>query len=403
MKINLIRLASSIDPNKPYLKDSEEFIAEINNELFEYDLEVASNINDGLFSIIFIETGGSEQLFKNIFQSLPEPIILLTDSKNNSLAATLEIRTFLEQRNKRHLLLFGEEKNIARTIYEMSKYYICKRNMDEANLGVIGHPSDWLIASKVDYKTAKEKFNVNLIDISTDELKQEIEKGYVDHIPHLSVLKQKAASSEVLDGALKIYSGLKRIIKKYDLKGFTLRCFDLISEYKNTACLAFALLNEEGITATCEGDVPTLITMFVIKSALNLSSFQANPSRIDVKDMSVLFADCTVPINMSEDYELMTHFESGLGIGVRGKLHKGKVTIIKINPELDHTLFISGEIEENTTYENCCRTQIKVKIDEDGLFDLIKTPFGNHVVIVYGDVIDSIIPILDLYQCLNNQ
>ena len=37
-------------------------------------------------------------------------------------------------------------------------------------LGVIGKPSDWLIASNVDYKNVKDKFNIDLINIDINEL-----------------------------------------------------------------------------------------------------------------------------------------------------------------------------------------------------------------------------------------
>ena len=38
-------------------------------------------------------------------------------------------------------------------------------------LGVIGKPSDWLIASDVDYETAKKVFGVELIDIPIERVK----------------------------------------------------------------------------------------------------------------------------------------------------------------------------------------------------------------------------------------
>lgn len=400
MKINLIRLASSLDPKKPYLKDSEEFINELNNELFEYDLELVENEVEAEFSIVFIETGGSEQIFIKKYKNIPEPYILLSDGVNNSLPATLEIRTFLEQKKKKHIFLFGDSKELASKINNLASFFSCKKQMDNASLGVIGAPSDWLIASKVDYKKAKEKFNVNLIDISSDELKEEINKGLLEDIPHIKEFKKLAKDEKVLTGALEIYSGLKRIIAKYKLKGFTLRCFDLIGEYKNTACLAFAMLNEEGIVAACEGDVPTLLTMFFIKCATRLSSFQANPSKIFMKDETILFSHCTVPINMCEKYEFMTHFESDLGIGIKGKLREQDVTIIKFTPELDHTLFAIGKISENLSLPNYCRTQIKIKLDEESLYAFLNIPFGNHVVIVYGNLLNTLFPLLDLYHCL---
>ena len=77
MKINLIRYANSLDPAAPYLKDSEQFLEDINNELFEDDLELVEGVEDPIYSIIFIETGGSEQKFIKDVDNLKLPIILI--------------------------------------------------------------------------------------------------------------------------------------------------------------------------------------------------------------------------------------------------------------------------------------------------------------------------------------
>lgn len=391
MKINLIRYSNSLDPNATYLKDSNQFIEDINNELFNDDIELVESCDDASYSIVFIETGGSEQKFVKDVDTLPRPIVLLSNCKNNSLPACFEIKTYLESKKIENALLFGNEVECADQIRRLSDIFRGVNKIKGNKLGVIGKPSDWLIASVVDYKKVKEKFDIELIDITTSELKEEIDKGILPNIPNADQLRKLAFDQEVFDGALKIYSGLKRIIKKYDLKGFTLRCFDLIGEYKNTACLAFAILNEEGYIAACEGDVPSLLTMQLIKGVTGQSSFQANPSNISLKDKTVLFAHCTLPLNMCTKTELMTHFESGLGIGVRGTLELGNVTIVKIAPDLKNILCISGEITENLTLLNYCRTQINVKMDGENLFELLKEPFGNHVLICYGDVQDDIV------------
>lgn len=400
MKINLIRLANSIDPKVPYLKDSEAFIEDLNNELFEYGHELVNNEKSAQFSIIFVETGGSEQKFIKIYKKLKEPIILMSNSMNNSLPAMFEIKTFLSEKKISHTLLMGNEKTIASSIDKISNMYSMIGNMKGANLGVIGKPSDWLIASKVDYKTVKDKFDVNLIDIDMEELYNEIEVAKIDKVPHSKELKEKWKDESVLNTSLKIYSALKAIVKKYNLKGITVRCFDLIGKYKNTACLAFALLNQEGIISTCEGDIPTLLTMYLIKVATNQPCFQANPSKIMVEEEEAIFSHCTVPLNMCSKFSLDTHFESGLGIGVKGELQNKDVTIVKIPPNLKDILLVTGKIVENTSYKNYCRTQIKVKLEEAELIELVRHSFGNHVCVVYGDIISDLIPFLQLYKLI---
>jgi len=395
MKINLIRFANNLDIDAPYLKDSEQFINDINNELFDEEIELVENAEDALFSIIFIETGGSEQKFILEEPNLARPIILLSHCKNNSLPACFEIKTYLDAKKDNVILLFGDEKIVSKSLSAVSKVMLAKHELNDINLGVIGEPSDWLIASRVDYQKAKTLMGINLIDISIDELITEIEKGKIEQIPHQLDFNNKFKNEEVLSKALDIYSGLKRIIKKYNLKGFTLRCFDLLKEYKNTACLAFAMLNEEGIVAACEGDVPALLTMILIKACTNLPSFMANPSRIDLSKNEILFAHCTLPLNMCKEYELTTHFESGLGIGVRGILDKKEITIIKITPNLKDILCVKGEIIDNPNLVNYCRTQILTKLEMEDLFDFLKDSFGNHVLIVYGDVHDKILTLFN--------
>ena len=104
MKINLVRLSNSLDPNATFKKEDDQFIEDLNNELFEEDIELVENDNS-LFSFVFIETGGSEQHFVKIEKDLPRPIIMLSTCKNNSLPACFEIKTYL--RNTYMLLTLG--------------------------------------------------------------------------------------------------------------------------------------------------------------------------------------------------------------------------------------------------------------------------------------------------------
>ena len=403
MKINLLRLSNSLDPNATFKKEDDQFIEDLNNELFEDDIELVEGKIDPIFNLILIETGGSEQHFLKIEKDLPRPIVMISTCKNNSLPACFEIKTYLSnQYDEDSIFLFGNEKEVAMSIKDIAKLVNAKTYVDDANLGVIGKPSDWLIASTVDYKEVKKKYNINLIDISTSELKNEIEKGIIDNIPKISQINELGKDNKYLSGALQIYSGIKRLIEKYQLKGFTIRCFDLIEEYKNTACLALAMLNEEGYIGTCEGDIPSMLTMLFVKAVSNQPSFQANPSKIDISTRNVLFAHCTVPLNMVSNISFMTHFESGLGIGIRGELNERDVSIIKLTPKLDHTLFLEGKIVANRTYESYCRTQIEVKFDdEEGLFNLLREDFGNHVIITYGNIISEFLNLVHLYNQKN--
>ena len=406
MYLNLIPLYSILSKdNQKVINEDLLFIDEINNFLMDEDLVIMKDAKESLFDIVLIGSGGTEQLFLKRLESLKEPLVILSTSRNNSLPAALEIKTYLENKNKLCFLLSGEEKHIASMLKHIASIIGAYNSLKDNKLGVIGGASSWLIASPIEPKLIYQNYKINVVKIKMnelDELIEETEKEMLDSkdIPHSNELINKYKDKEVIHQALVIYVALKKLVHKYELKGLTIRCFDLLKKYKNTACLALALLNEEGITAGCEGDIFALLTMHIVHALTGRSAFMANPSKFNYEDHSVLLAHCTVPLNMTSSYSLTTHFESGLGIGVRGEMPEGRITVCKIAPDytLDNCVCMPASIKDNPDLPGYCRTQITVSLDEEGLLDLLKASFGNHLVISYGDVYQDFFPLLSLLR-----
>lgn len=406
MYLNLIPLYSILSKdNQKVINEDLLFIDEINNFLMDEDLVIMKDAKESLFDIVLIGSGGTEQLFLKRLESLKEPLVILSTSRNNSLPAALEIKTYLENKNKLCFLLSGEEKHIASMLKHIATIIGAYNSLKDNKLGVIGGASSWLIASPIEPKLIYQNYKINVVKIKMnelDELIEETEKEMLDSkdIPHSNELINKYKDKEVIHQALVIYVALKKLVHKYELKGLTIRCFDLLKKYKNTACLALALLNEEGITAGCEGDIFALLTMHIVHALTGRSAFMANPSKFNYEDHSVLLAHCTVPLNMTSSYSLTTHFESGLGIGVRGEMPEGRITVCKIAPDytLDNCVCMPASIKDNPDLPGYCRTQITVSLDEEGLLDLLKASFGNHLVISYGDVYQDFFPLLSLLR-----
>jgi L-fucose isomerase-like protein len=85
---------------------------------------------------------------------------------------------------------------------------------------------------------------------------------------------------------------------------------------------------------------------------------------------------------MAEQVRLMTHFESGIGVPVRGMMKETEVTLFKLGADLSQFYVEEGKIVTNLTENNLCRTQIEVQLDDVRYF--LRSPLGNHHLIVYG-------------------
>ena len=386
MKIGLYNLVSEVH-NEEYVNSTlQGFIADIEEKLGEKfeNISLEEFDKNEYFPLIFIKSGGVEGKFKQIFKQINGPYLLLSSGLHNSLSASLEIASFLKQKGEKVEIIQGDSNYIARRIKELSKIFEAKSRLASTKLGVIGKPSDWLIASDVDYNKVKNALGISLIDIEMDELAKEIDQDYHFAHPKLNDIKNKGFDSKSIDGALKIYNGFKAIINKYKLDGITVRCFDLIKIYKNTGCLGISLLNDEGIVAGCEGDVPALISMVILHYLTDEPVFMANLSSIDIDKNEIILAHCTLPLNMSDKFHLKTHFESGLGVGIKGDIREGKATIFKLSQDGEEYFVSGGEIIENLNSENLCRTQLRFRMNE-GVKYFLQNSLGNHHLICKGD------------------
>lgn len=378
-------LTSELHDEMAVCSATKEFLDDLNID-FEFRDNDYSDYGSHPLDLIFVRTGGTEGIFKRLFPELlsqsDRPFYLLTSGKSNSLAASMEILSFLRQNNYRGEIIHGNAAYINKRIELLEKVGVARKHLRGSRLGIIGEPSDWLISSHAEKDIVKESVGIELLDIPMQELLDVIA------VTPLREPNERSPAEDfckALPGAVQIYDALKVIVERHHLQGFTLRCFDLLTAVRNTGCLALAKLNSEGVIAGCEGDVPAMLSMKIAQSITGVSGFQANPARIDPETGEVLFAHCTIPFNMVERYEFDTHFESGIGIGIRGYMKEGPVTIFKVSGRLSRYFAEEGELIRNQAEPDLCRTQQVIRLCRPGVASYFLTdPIGNHHIILPG-------------------
>jgi L-fucose isomerase-like protein len=154
----------------------------------------------------------------------------------------------------------------------------------------------------------------------------------------------------------------------------------MIQPLKTTGCLALAEAADEGITAGCEGDIPTLLSLLLVESFTGKPAFMANPSNITLSDNTITLAHCTVPPSFTEKVEKTTHFETGGGISLKGDVKGNEFFLFKTDGYLKNYQLFTGKKIILPWRKDLCRTQLTLEIKED-LRQLLQEPIGNHLVI----------------------
>ena len=125
-----------------------------------------------------------------------------------------------------------------------------------------------------------------------------------------------------------------------------------------------------------------MLGMYLAQKLLKAPAFQCNPSRIDTQKNEILLAHCTIPLKLCKSFVLDTHYESGIGVGIHGEVFEGDATIFRLNSALTECFVEEGKIEKNQYENKLCRTQIICTFPE--LNKILKTPLGNHELIILG-------------------
>ena len=335
------------------------------------------------FALLYVASGGSEGFFLEVFDALKaRHCYILTSGDSNSLAASMEILSFLKKHGGSGEILHGDLEQVAGRIRALKNAHSARAALRGKKLGCIGKPSDWLIASDFSPKAMMDKLGMGFQSIEMAELLEEIGKKSYPENEYTALFRSKDFDGAEVEKALYVYGAFKRLVEKYELCGLTVRCFDLLDTVKTTGCLGLSILNAEGIYGGCEGDVPSLLSMAVLGAITGEPLFMCNPSRFDTRAGTAVFAHCTIPVTMLKSFTLNTHFESGIGVAVQGRFDDGDVTIFKCEGDLSRFHAQEGSILDMPWSDMLCRTQIKVKLED---FDYFLTdPINNHHILCRG-------------------
>ena len=352
----------------------------------------APSLQKMLPDAVMIATGGVENLFKRLWSAIdvemtcsphrPKTVTMIADGRNNSLAAALEILTYLGNNGMEGRIVHGTNDEIISALVETQSIASL-----QGRIGLFGQPSDWLIASGVDRDFLLQRYGIETVDIDLRRLidgiktvsQTEAEKVARTMVKRAKAIKEPS-DADMLEAA-KAYLAIKRICQEERLDAMTIRCFDIVKACGTTSCLALALLNDEGVVAGCEGDMQTLLSMLLAKRLCGEAAFMANPSQLT--DTTSMLAHCTIPLTMCDETVVRSHFESGIGVAIQGLLPLTDYTLFKWGgPQLDR-YYVAEAKAIATPYSNhFCRTQITLNVNLKPY--LLQHSIGNHHVIIRG-------------------
>ena len=167
--IAVYTITSGLHDEASVSKLSDAFLAGVFPEgNFQFKGADFSDFGSHDLDLIYVRTGGAEGIFKSLLPEMLargiERYYLLTSGKSNSLAASLEILSYLRQQGLKGEVLHGNPDYLQERVLALETVALARKKLQGTRIGVIGQPSDWLIASHADPMALMDKLGVRLVD-----------------------------------------------------------------------------------------------------------------------------------------------------------------------------------------------------------------------------------------------
>lgn len=345
--------------------------------------------------LFVVATGGTERLLLDAIarNSANHPSVLVAHRGHNALPAALEAMAAIKQHGGRGRIvsLTGSVDVDRRALDEAVGDLEAVVAMRSTRLGVIGGPSSWLVASSPTPEVVRRRWGPEIVTVEPTRM-IELTRTPVtptgvlaERFTRVADPVRSTVDRDAVDTAMGVRAALVDVMENDQLDAVTVRCFDLLGDPGTSGCLALASLNDDGIVAGCEGDVPSALAMLWVRHLLGQATWMANPASLDVDRNELLLAHCTVAPSMVESFALDTHFESGMGVGISARFSTQPVTLIRLGGvDLDECWIAEGAIVATGDDADLCRTQVTIELSSGNVGDLLTHPLGNHLVLATG-------------------
>ncbi len=273
---------------------------------------------------------------------------------------------------------------------------------------------------------ARDLWDLDLIEVSYDEMKVRINKAFANKDlvarcvaqsreylaqPGVTLLprQEQLTTQELVDGkgsqktmdemldftdrAFVLTEVFRELMAEHDTDAITVgHCMGaIIPMAKTTACMCLTLINDEGGLAFCESDFVVIPSGILLHYISGKPAYLCNPTY--PHNGMITVAHCSAPRKMDgehyEDMLIRTHFESDYGAAPKVALKPGQnMTALVCDFASERWLGLEGTVLENPALD-ICTTQSDLQINGD-CKQLAQEMRGFHWMTCYGNYLREV-------------
>lgn len=340
--------------------------------------------------------------------TLREPVIDGGRLRLNSLTGAYSAANTLHSMGVSFEYLFGspEEEETARKLTACIRAASLKKQLRSLRIASIGHTPQGFGFGRASDLDLLRSFGVTLESVEARELinkaknytEAECASSLEEASRHMTGLEQTPAENRM--GFARLLKAYKDYVQEQNIGALASRCWpDFFTDYGTPVCGVLSMLNDLGISSSCESDTYGALSMYMCKELTGLPAFFGDPVSMDEAENTVTFWHCGMASCS------LAREDTGAQVGVHPNRKIGpamdfgcksykEATIFRVGKDADGSfrLFLaSGEILDKP--KQFTGTSLVVRTDSNAS-DLVYRSVGDgwepHFAVAYGNIAEEL-------------
>lgn len=290
-----------------------------------------------------------------------------------------------------------DDSETKRNIRSFCTAAVAAKRLKRMRIGLVGYTSMGIYPGTFDHLLLRVNIGpeVEQIDSYTminiaENVDEQSCVPVIDSFKKYATINQDVRYEDLIK-ASKLYIAMKRLANERHLHCINVKCqYEFSKEYGMVPCVPLSLLAEDGIVASCEGDILNTVSMAIL-SLITGETVTYGDAIHHENDVVKLSACGFIPFSMGMDGKReIRRFLPHPGFkGIQNSfvMRPGKVTVMRLIEDIGsyHMLYFTGEGLE-TELRDGYMPAIDVRLDEQQIDSLVEKYAGQHYAICYGDV-----------------
>ena len=348
--------------------------------------------------MICIATWSEDHHLLDLLSFVDKPVILRAYPARDtgSLCCAHQIGAVFTDIGKSYDFIYGEPDDAAcvEKAKRIALPYALSDCMGKVRMGAIGGRVKGMTEIAYDEFSIKQKLGARIVNIDEKELTQKVEamsdaeaeKLLLDKKEMLAGCKVLSDHAAMIE-SMKFYGAMKQLADEYSLAALSVKCY---TTYMGKVCLGYSILAEEGIVASCEGDVTNALTMKLLYELSGKPVNNTDLLYLDEEKNTILFAHCgSSGFSIAGgEIELAPVRLAETGVCARFVMAPGTVTAVNIcgHGEKFRLSVMTGEALPCSMEFPGNPTVIRFAKDVEEINEeIMKNGIGHHWMVAYGD------------------